>query len=163
MLVGRRKRAPDWVQRVGAEWLFRAAQEPGRLGRRYTRDALVFLPQLGRYLRLLQKIRSGQDVQLEVTSDGRLHIRSGAPRESSLDVDEAAGFIERDETIDAISFAFDAGVPHPSALAEMLGFLRAAQRLGLRRSVAPLGAESVQILDHLGLASWIMSLDREDP
>jgi N-acetylglucosaminyldiphosphoundecaprenol N-acetyl-beta-D-mannosaminyltransferase len=29
--------APGWVQRVGLEWLFRLAQEPRRLWRRYLR------------------------------------------------------------------------------------------------------------------------------
>ena len=30
---GRKKRAPKWIQEVGAEWLFRLITEPGRLGR----------------------------------------------------------------------------------------------------------------------------------
>ena len=47
-LVGGRRRAPRWMQRSGLEWLYRAAQEPGRLGRRYTHDALVFGPHLMR-------------------------------------------------------------------------------------------------------------------
>lgn len=39
-----RRRAPRWMQRVGAEWLYRLVQEPGRLWRRYlVRDA-AFLP-----------------------------------------------------------------------------------------------------------------------
>jgi N-acetylglucosaminyldiphosphoundecaprenol N-acetyl-beta-D-mannosaminyltransferase len=29
--------APPWMQRAGLEWVFRLAQEPGRLGRRYAR------------------------------------------------------------------------------------------------------------------------------
>jgi exopolysaccharide biosynthesis WecB/TagA/CpsF family protein len=32
---GRRRRAPKWIRRVGLEWLFRLAMEPGRLWRRY--------------------------------------------------------------------------------------------------------------------------------
>lgn len=34
-LVGEKRRAPGWVQAVGAEWLFRLASEPRRLWRRY--------------------------------------------------------------------------------------------------------------------------------
>jgi N-acetylglucosaminyldiphosphoundecaprenol N-acetyl-beta-D-mannosaminyltransferase len=34
-LTGVEKRAPLWMQRVGAEWLFRLAQDPQRLARRY--------------------------------------------------------------------------------------------------------------------------------
>jgi exopolysaccharide biosynthesis WecB/TagA/CpsF family protein len=45
-LVGGRRRAPAWMQRRGLEWLYRSAQEPMRLGRRYARDARIFLPGL---------------------------------------------------------------------------------------------------------------------
>ena len=34
-IAGRVKRAPKWVQRCGAEWIYRICQEPGRLWRRY--------------------------------------------------------------------------------------------------------------------------------
>jgi len=30
------KQAPSWIQQRGFEWLFRFAQEPGRLWKRYT-------------------------------------------------------------------------------------------------------------------------------
>jgi ABC-type transporter Mla MlaB component len=45
-LVGEKRRAPEWMQRSGLEWLHRAATEPRRLAGRYARDALVFLPRL---------------------------------------------------------------------------------------------------------------------
>jgi exopolysaccharide biosynthesis WecB/TagA/CpsF family protein len=54
MLVGRRRRAPRWVQRMGLEWVVRAAQEPRRLGTRYARDILVFGP---RFLREWRAVR----------------------------------------------------------------------------------------------------------
>ena len=47
-LVGGRRRAPIWMQRSGLEWAYRGSQEPGRLGRRYGRDAIVFGPALAR-------------------------------------------------------------------------------------------------------------------
>jgi exopolysaccharide biosynthesis WecB/TagA/CpsF family protein len=34
-LTGVERRAPTWMQRSGAEWLFRLAQAPGRMSRRY--------------------------------------------------------------------------------------------------------------------------------
>ena len=34
-LTGEERRAPDWMQRSGLEWLFRLLQSPGRLGHRY--------------------------------------------------------------------------------------------------------------------------------
>mgnify|MGYP000979748982 CR=1 FL=1 len=41
MLAGVKRQAPRWMQRSGLEWLFRLAQEPGRLGKRY----LAYNPQ----------------------------------------------------------------------------------------------------------------------
>jgi N-acetylglucosaminyldiphosphoundecaprenol N-acetyl-beta-D-mannosaminyltransferase len=43
-IVGRRRRAPSWMQRSGLEWVARALQEPARLGPRYARDTWVCLP-----------------------------------------------------------------------------------------------------------------------
>jgi N-acetylglucosaminyldiphosphoundecaprenol N-acetyl-beta-D-mannosaminyltransferase len=43
VLAGRRRRAPVWMQQAGLEWLFRAAQEPGRLAGRYAVDATWLL------------------------------------------------------------------------------------------------------------------------
>jgi N-acetylglucosaminyldiphosphoundecaprenol N-acetyl-beta-D-mannosaminyltransferase len=44
MYIGRTRRAPVWVQRVGAEWFFRFLLEPRRLYRRYFVDDVRFLP-----------------------------------------------------------------------------------------------------------------------
>lgn len=41
-LAGQVRRAPPWMRRAGAEWLFRLAQEPRRLFKRYVRDFWVF-------------------------------------------------------------------------------------------------------------------------
>lgn len=41
-LAGQVKRAPVWMQRSGTEWVFRLAQEPRRLFRRYAKDFWVF-------------------------------------------------------------------------------------------------------------------------
>jgi N-acetylglucosaminyldiphosphoundecaprenol N-acetyl-beta-D-mannosaminyltransferase len=35
LIAGHRRRAPGWVQSVGAEWVWRMVQEPRRLGHRY--------------------------------------------------------------------------------------------------------------------------------
>lgn len=43
-LAGQRRRAPRWMQRVGLEWAYRAASEPGRLVGRYARNAVGFPP-----------------------------------------------------------------------------------------------------------------------
>jgi N-acetylglucosaminyldiphosphoundecaprenol N-acetyl-beta-D-mannosaminyltransferase len=41
-LAGQVKRAPRWMQRTGTEWIFRLAQEPRRLIRRYANDLWYF-------------------------------------------------------------------------------------------------------------------------
>jgi exopolysaccharide biosynthesis WecB/TagA/CpsF family protein len=43
LLAGRRRRAPQWMQQAGLEWLFRVAQEPHRLLGRYLIDATWLL------------------------------------------------------------------------------------------------------------------------
>jgi len=44
MYLGIRKRAPQWVQRCSAEWLYRFAQEPRRLFHRYFVRDVAFIP-----------------------------------------------------------------------------------------------------------------------
>jgi N-acetylglucosaminyldiphosphoundecaprenol N-acetyl-beta-D-mannosaminyltransferase len=41
-LAGAVKRAPAWMQRIGAEWVYRLMQEPRRLFKRYATDLVVF-------------------------------------------------------------------------------------------------------------------------
>lgn len=41
--AGRVRRAPEWVRTLRAEWLYRLAQEPRRLARRYLIETPVFL------------------------------------------------------------------------------------------------------------------------
>lgn len=41
-IAGHRARAPQWMQKSGLEWLFRLAQEPRRLWRRYVLDLFSF-------------------------------------------------------------------------------------------------------------------------
>jgi len=43
VIAGVVKRAPSWAQRGGLEWLFRLAQEPRRLARRYAVTNAVFI------------------------------------------------------------------------------------------------------------------------
>lgn len=46
MAVGSRRPAPRWAQTAGVEWLYRLAQEPRRLGKRYFLDCVPALPPL---------------------------------------------------------------------------------------------------------------------
>ncbi|MGD9648746.1 MAG: WecB/TagA/CpsF family glycosyltransferase [Pirellulales bacterium] len=49
-LGGAKKRAPEWMQQYGLEWLHRLASEPRRLGPRYARDAWHLPGLVGREL-----------------------------------------------------------------------------------------------------------------
>ena len=44
--AGRTKRAPRWMARAGVEWLYRFAQEPRRLAKRYFVDDMTFFVML---------------------------------------------------------------------------------------------------------------------
>ncbi|MCC5941046.1 MAG: WecB/TagA/CpsF family glycosyltransferase [Balneolaceae bacterium] len=44
VVCGNIKRAPEWMQNAGLEWLFRFSQEPKRLFRRYFIEAPQFVP-----------------------------------------------------------------------------------------------------------------------
>lgn len=57
MYVGLRRRAPEWVQRIGMEWFYRFAQEPRRLFHRYFVRDTAFL---GILLRERKRLRSGR-------------------------------------------------------------------------------------------------------
>lgn len=52
VLAGIRRRAPEWVQNSGLEWLFRLAQEPRRLLPRYAVTNAQFLVAIARELSL---------------------------------------------------------------------------------------------------------------
>jgi N-acetylglucosaminyldiphosphoundecaprenol N-acetyl-beta-D-mannosaminyltransferase len=47
VLAGATERAPIWWQRHGLEWLFRALQEPTRLGPRYLKTNMSFIGLVG--------------------------------------------------------------------------------------------------------------------
>jgi N-acetylglucosaminyldiphosphoundecaprenol N-acetyl-beta-D-mannosaminyltransferase len=53
------KRAPNWMQRMGLEWVFRLAQEPMRLWRRYLVGNLRFLLLVLRYARAQRAVGRG--------------------------------------------------------------------------------------------------------
>lgn len=68
LLVGKRRRAPTWVQRMGMEWVVRTAQEPRRLGRRYAHDFRVFGPAFVRQLNESRRRRDHTGLKLACTA-----------------------------------------------------------------------------------------------
>lgn len=77
MLTGDKKRAPRVLQRVGAEWLYRAAQEPRRLGRRYAHDLHVIGPAAVAYWARLRRYRRGTARLGMRVDDTRMLVRNG--------------------------------------------------------------------------------------
>jgi len=74
ILAGKRRRAPQWLQRAGLEWAFRCTQEPSRLILRYIADALalprLFIEALHRRNSLAPKT-DGRSPQEHVRGHGR--------------------------------------------------------------------------------------------
>ncbi len=68
-LVGEQRRAPAWMQRVGLEWLHRAASEPRRLAGRYARDLRVFAPALLRQAWSGRHTATAGDVRVTALDD----------------------------------------------------------------------------------------------
>jgi N-acetylglucosaminyldiphosphoundecaprenol N-acetyl-beta-D-mannosaminyltransferase len=69
-LAGQVRRAPLWMQRSGTEWIFRLAQEPRRLLRRYLNDLWIFgFGIIFQYLRL-RMMPPGR----EVSRDGAVPV-----------------------------------------------------------------------------------------
>jgi len=58
ILAGVTRRAPQWYQDHGLEWLYRAQQEPIRLGRRYLATNLSFIALVGR--EMLRRDKAGE-------------------------------------------------------------------------------------------------------
>jgi len=58
ILAGVTRRAPQWYQDHGLEWLYRAQQEPVRLGRRYLTTNLSFIALVGR--EMLRRDKAGE-------------------------------------------------------------------------------------------------------
>jgi len=56
-IAGRMRRAPVLMQRTGTEWLYRLAQEPRRLARRYGGDLVQFAPAIARQYLDLRRFR----------------------------------------------------------------------------------------------------------
>lgn len=56
LLTGRKRRPPEWMKRAGLQWLFRLAEEPRRLARRYIVYNPLFVLHFGLQLLGLEKV-----------------------------------------------------------------------------------------------------------
>jgi N-acetylglucosaminyldiphosphoundecaprenol N-acetyl-beta-D-mannosaminyltransferase len=152
-IVGGRRRAPRWVQRIGLEWVVRAAQEPRRLGRRYAHDARVFFPGLVRYLRLIRRYRAYSDCLRYEVADTEVLASISA-------VAEPSGW---QRAVDAVANAdcvrIDTGSSSGlsmSALCELVGLVRAARRWGVTVDLLPPSESLRDQLRSIGLATYLV-------
>ncbi|NNE11579.1 MAG: WecB/TagA/CpsF family glycosyltransferase [Ilumatobacter sp.] len=125
MLTGERRRAPGWMQRAGLEWLFRAAQEPGRLGPRYAADVRVFGPRLARELRAARARRDDGGVQLESDPDVVRIVLGPSDDPARADYDRAVGHLDGGATV-RVAVTDDAALSDIAASA-LIGLLQRAR------------------------------------
>ena len=135
-IAGQRKRAASWIQRSGFEWLFRLAQEPGRLTRRYVTDIAVYVPSI-----VLQSAR---------TRLPRRTYQSRAPREPGQVDEEIIEVIESDEDAVVVALRRHGRLDHRTAAA-LTSFATLTRREGRQpRLVAP-DLEAIRSLEKLRL------------
>jgi len=136
MMVGERRRAPEWVQRVGLEWVVRAAQEPKRLGVRYARDIRTMGPWLVGQWRANRSRRSRSDLRISTDAVG-VAVAPGARAASLADWTAAAERLARHDAVLTISGVgrgvADDGQPNDGQLndraaARLVGLVRIARR-----------------------------------
>lgn len=157
-IVGGRRRAPVWVQRAGLEWLVRAAQEPGRLGKRYAHDAVVYFPHLARYLRTLRHYRRGDSLRFVVSDEEVIVTVADGPRAGDRDWRDAARAVAAGEPI-AIELSV-AGSLSVTALCELSGLLREARRAGAPTvHIDGLSRAVRSQLDQIGLAAYLVEVE----
>ena len=82
-LAGNVRRAPNWMQRAGLEWLFRMAQEPRRLCSRYAKDLRhVGWPLLSQlYLQCAASPRHRTSSRAAITASDTTWVRVQAPEQ----------------------------------------------------------------------------------
>ncbi|MGO1000165.1 WecB/TagA/CpsF family glycosyltransferase [Lysobacter sp. CA196] len=101
-MAGRFPRAPQWLRRIGLEWLYRLLKEPRRLWRRYVLGGGQFL---WRVLRLAWD--SGDE--RETPSAASLSVDTdGSPTESSMSVDAESLFAQPQQRMAGLVQRLDA-------------------------------------------------------
>jgi N-acetylglucosaminyldiphosphoundecaprenol N-acetyl-beta-D-mannosaminyltransferase len=126
MLVGLRRRAPIWMQRLGLEWVARAAQEPRRLGRRYAHDIRVIAPAFLDEWRISLRRRRGAGAQVSIGADC-VRVRLSGDR---IATDEIWA-IAADRVLAGASVHVDAAgarTVRAAALAQVVGLVRLTHR-----------------------------------
>jgi N-acetylglucosaminyldiphosphoundecaprenol N-acetyl-beta-D-mannosaminyltransferase len=136
MLVGKRRRAPRWVQVIGMEWVARAVQEPRRLGRRYAHDIRIFLPRLMRAWQASRARRTAAGLQV-ATIDSCVCVRVMADVVATVEDWQRAADAAAAGAPLSIDFAGMTAI-NDEALAQIVGLDRLSKRSGGERSLSGL-------------------------
>jgi N-acetylglucosaminyldiphosphoundecaprenol N-acetyl-beta-D-mannosaminyltransferase len=151
LIVGAKRRAPAWAQRVGAEWLFRWFQEPGRLGRRYAHDVRVLGPQLFDDLCRAVRLRHQTPVVVEPSAKGwRVTLSATANEASVLRI--GPGDVVRIDFGSHTSLA-------PATHADLVAVLRSATLADATIRLEAANSSMIQTLRDYGTWEWIRGLD----
>ena len=67
-IVGTTKRAPEWMQKSGLEWVSRLTQEPGRLWKRYASNIIKFGPMLAQQYWTMGRQSENSEVEFKLDS-----------------------------------------------------------------------------------------------
>lgn len=156
MLTGLRNRAPAWAQRCGVEWVFRAAQEPRRLGPRYARDGAVFAPELISYIHRLLRHRNGPGLAVDGSSLGTdrvvITVQADAEATASERADAANSIVGGSDLV----VAMGGGVPRPSELIGLMHLMRIARRCERSISVTGVDDRTRTALLALDVPPWMI-------
>jgi N-acetylglucosaminyldiphosphoundecaprenol N-acetyl-beta-D-mannosaminyltransferase len=160
MLVGDRHRAPRWIQAVGAEWIFRAAQEPRRLLPRYLADLRAVVPSVVRQRRKIRRYEStGSDLQVSIGADGIVASAVSADRDIAP-ADSTPG-----STTDVVRLrlpvCIDLSGCHalsPQGHAMFWSLVRSANRYGLPVRIAGWSEELAACFDRYLTKGWASDL-----
>lgn len=129
LLVGDRKRAPTWMQRIGLEWVARALQEPVRLGSRYRRDLRVLARRMLPVYRAHHRRRSHPGYAFVRLDEQVVSVRLGVDvAVERNDWATAARFIRAGA--DFVVDPGDATAINDRALAHLVGLVRVARLAG---------------------------------
>ena len=142
------------MQRANLEWVIRLAQEPGRLGRRYAHDAVVFFPLLARYRRVTRRYRTDADsLWYDVArGDVLITVKTGG-NEAGGQWQQAGNAAARAATV-----RIDLGPSSRLSLGsvrELVGLVRVARRAGALVDHRPLSSSLTEQLRSLGLATYL--------
>jgi hypothetical protein len=132
--------------------VFRAAQEPGRLGKRYAKDAVVFGPRVVEYVRALRRHRNRRPLQIDQGPDERLVLTTGDGLGGSIAFADAA---ERLAGGAGLSIDLRSDVPDPRGICALVGLARIARRSGGDVAVE-LSSENRIELSALDLPNWVI-------